>query len=170
MLPRDDKLTVLDEVAPADLVGRTLLHDAGTGDRWAALRTGPDVVRPPSAPLSTADAVALVAAGSGLVVLPQSVARLHHRKDVTHRPVSELPGTQIGLAWLRDRTTAEVEELVGIVRGRTARSSRTPRVEPAARSETSAPSSPARPRPGSSTPRPGDHRPRRPRRRRPGRG
>lgn len=85
---------------------------------------------PPS--LSAEGAVELVAAGGGIVILPQSIARLHTRKDVVARPVTDAAGTSIAIAWREDRTTPQVEEFVGIVRGRTAASSRavpTPKTE-----------------------------------------
>jgi DNA-binding transcriptional LysR family regulator len=84
------------------------------------------------ATLSAEDAVELVAAGGGIVILPQSIARLHTRKDVVARPVTDAVGTSIAIAWLEERTTPQVEEFVGIVRGRTAASSRavpTPKTE-----------------------------------------
>ena len=77
-----------------------------------------------AASLSAEDAVELVAAGGGIVILPQSIARLYARKDVVSRPVTDAVGTSIAIAWLEERTTAQVEEFVGIVRGRTAASSR----------------------------------------------
>jgi DNA-binding transcriptional LysR family regulator len=85
------------------------------------------------------DAVALVAAGIGSLRLPHSLARLHARKDVVAVPIEDAPETDIALVWLADRTTPEVEEFVGIVRGRTAASSRaaptppTPKVRSAVR-------------------------------------
>ena len=82
--------------------------------------------------LSAEDAVELVAAGGGIVILPQSIARLHARKDVIARPVADDVGTSIAIAWLEENTTPQVEEFVGIVRGRTAASSRavpTPKTE-----------------------------------------
>ena len=82
--------------------------------------------------LSAEDAVELVAAGGGIVILPQSIARLHARKDVIARPVADHVGTSIAIAWLEENTTPQVEEFVGIVRGRTAASSRavpTPKTE-----------------------------------------
>lgn len=109
VLPIDHELTLLDEVALADLAGEHLVPIAGSGSAE-----------------SIRDAVALVAAGVGVLVVPMSIARMLHRKDVTHRPVTDAEPTQIGLAWPEDRTTADVEEFVGIVRGRTARSSRAP--------------------------------------------
>lgn len=73
---------------------------------------------------TTADVVATVAANVGVAVLPMSLARLHRRKDVTYRPLSDGPTAPVGLVWPVDRTTDLVEELIGIVRGRTVNSSR----------------------------------------------
>lgn len=73
---------------------------------------------------TTADAVATAASGVGIVVVPMSLARLHHRKDVDHRALRDGPTSTAALVWPRDRTTADVEAFVGIVRGRTANSSR----------------------------------------------
>ncbi|QDZ16759.1 LysR family transcriptional regulator substrate-binding protein [Humibacter ginsenosidimutans] len=77
------------------------------------------------------DALALVAAGVGSIVLPQSVARLHARRDLVARPVADAEPTRIALAWLSDpapgRTDSEqyrIDTFIGIVRGRTANSSR----------------------------------------------
>jgi hypothetical protein len=53
-----------------------------------------------------------------------SLARLHHRKDVVHRPFDGGPTAPVGLVWPIDRTTDLVEEMIGIVRGRTVNSSR----------------------------------------------
>lgn len=69
----------------------------------------------------------LVAAGVGIVIVPQAVARLHARRDLVARPVSDAPSWQVGLAW-RDapgHPAAElIDDFVGVVRGRTANSSR----------------------------------------------
>lgn len=81
--------------------------------------------------LAPTDAVELVAAAGGIVLLPQSVARLTARKDVVARPVTDAPETRIALVWRADDTTPEIEEFVGIVRGRTANSSRSAQPEPA---------------------------------------
>ncbi len=73
-----------------------------------------------------AGAVDVAASGAGVVVLPMSLARLHARRDAVHRLVPELPGTTIGIAWLEGNDSQDVEEFIGIVRGRTERSSRQP--------------------------------------------
>ncbi|MDQ2723677.1 MAG: LysR family substrate-binding domain-containing protein [Actinomycetota bacterium] len=82
--------------------------------------------------------LALVAAGLGIVVVPQSIARLHSRRDLVYRPVTDCPPTQIGLAWLADNDEKHIEEFVGIVRGRTANSSRSSRPAEASPSQPSA--------------------------------
>lgn len=75
-------------------------------------------------PATSADAVAWVAAGAGVTIVPMSLARLHHRKDVTHRVLDGGPTAPVGLVWVSERTTDLVDELIGIVRGRTVNSSR----------------------------------------------
>ena len=70
------------------------------------------------------DAVELVAANVGVALLPQSVARALSRKDVVARPVRDAPDTGISLVWPADRPHPLSDVFVGIVRGRTANSSR----------------------------------------------
>ncbi len=95
----------------------------------------PNVMRYPMAG-RIADALALVATGSGAAMLPHSVARLHARKDVVAIPIADAPETEIALIWPNADNTissggtepseaaALIEEFIGIVRGRTASSSR----------------------------------------------
>jgi DNA-binding transcriptional LysR family regulator len=71
-----------------------------------------------------AAAVELVAAGVGVATMPQSIARSLSRKDVVARPITDGADTRIALAWAADSTTDLIEEFAGIVRGRTANSSR----------------------------------------------
>jgi DNA-binding transcriptional LysR family regulator len=71
-----------------------------------------------------AASVELVAAGVGVAMMPASVARLHSRRDVVARPVSDAPDSGIGLAWLASASHPRIDTFVGIVRGRTENSSR----------------------------------------------
>ncbi|MET0433915.1 MAG: LysR family substrate-binding domain-containing protein, partial [Cellulomonas sp.] len=122
VLPKDHVLTALDEVAPDDLAEETLITPADDVLRWADAPGEPSLLPPPA---TTEEAVALVSSGVGLLLVPQSLARLHHRKDLTYRPLTDAPGSQAALAWLADRDGDPlVEELIGIVRGRTVNSSR----------------------------------------------
>lgn len=118
----DSALMAVDSLTPADLDGEVLLTPA---DHVLGPLELPGTVSPDfAAPATTADAVAIVAAGVGIVVVPMSLARLHHRKDTDYRPLVDGPSSVVALAWLRERTTPDVEAFVGIVRGRTANSSR----------------------------------------------
>ncbi|WP_258724748.1 LysR substrate-binding domain-containing protein [Cellulomonas sp. NS3] len=121
VVPKDHVVTAADEVTAADLVDETLLVPADDVLAWDALPGTPPLV---GQPLTTAAAVELVAAGVGVLVVPQSLARLHHRRDVTYRPVTDAPTSTVALAWVTDRHDDRVEEMIGIVRGRTANSSR----------------------------------------------
>jgi DNA-binding transcriptional LysR family regulator len=70
------------------------------------------------------DAIELVAANVGVAVMPQSVARAHSRKDVVARPLSDGVETRVSLVWPIVSAHPLVDEFIGIVRGRTANSSR----------------------------------------------
>ena len=95
------------------------------GERGAATDAPPAPGVPAAErPATTADAVVLVAAGVGVLVVPQSLARLHHRKDVVYRRLDGAPLAPVALAWVADRGDDLVEEMIGIVRGRTVNSSR----------------------------------------------
>lgn len=138
---RDSHLTAAEELDTADLAGEVLIVPAddvlgilrppspdaagaapGASGRWGPL---PGTEAPRFAPpADTAEAIATVAAGVGIVVVPMSLARLHHRKDVEHRPLLHGPTSTVALAWSAERTTPAVDVFIGIVRGRTANSSR----------------------------------------------
>lgn len=84
----------------------------------------PTVEQLPYPPMTQREAVEAVASGTGVVVLPMSVARLLQRRDVAHVVVTDLPSTQVALVWKRDRDDDETQAFVGVVKGRTSRSSR----------------------------------------------
>lgn len=129
VVPGDHFVAAADEVRLADLADETVLHPLDDVLGWAELPGLPDTPGLPGRPAlerpaTTADAVALVAAGIGVLLVPQSLARLHHRRDLTYRPVADAPQSQVALSWREDATTDEVDDLIGIVRGRTANSTR----------------------------------------------
>ncbi|MBC7290580.1 MAG: LysR family substrate-binding domain-containing protein [Actinotalea sp.] len=123
VVPKDHLVTAAEEVTGADLAEETLLVPADDVLGWADPPGEPSLLPPPA---TTEEAVELVAAGAGVLVVPQSLARLHHRKDLAYRPVTDAPTSTVHLAWPSERTTPDVETFVGIVRGRTANSSREP--------------------------------------------
>jgi DNA-binding transcriptional LysR family regulator len=120
VVPKDHVVTAADEVTCADLAEEVVLHPLDDVLDWQATPGEPAFERP----ATTADAVELVAAGIGLLVVPQSLARLHHRRDLTYRPVVDAPQSGIALSWPEEATTDLVEDFIGIVRGRTPNSTR----------------------------------------------
>ncbi len=110
-------VSAADEVTLDDLADEQLVLPHASG--WV-----PSAAQLDWPPMSVKDAIEVVGSGTGVVLVPMSVARLHQRKDVITRPVTDLPSTKVGLAWLLDNDDERVQTFIGIVRGRTARSSR----------------------------------------------
>jgi DNA-binding transcriptional LysR family regulator len=129
VVPKDHDLTASDELSAEDLAGEILLHPLDDTLDWAQPPGQPAVSRPATTP----DAIELVAAGVGLLVVPQSLARLYHRRDVTYRPVTDTPESRVALSWLEEETTDLMEQFIGIVRGRTVNSTRGRPPAPAAK-------------------------------------
>jgi DNA-binding transcriptional LysR family regulator len=119
VVPADHLLSAADEVTAADLDGEPILIPLDDVVAWAG--TGAPVEHRPE---TTREATELVAAGTGALIVPQSLARLHHRKDLTYRPIADAPACPVVLAVPTGQQSALVEEFIGIVRGRKASSSR----------------------------------------------
>jgi len=98
---KDHLVAAADEVSLADLADETVLS----------------VVTPHT--------IDLVSIGEAVLHVPQSIARAESRRDFIYRPITDAPPTTVGLAWLVDNPHELIEEFIGIVRGRTANSSRT---------------------------------------------
>jgi hypothetical protein len=98
---KDHLAAAADEVSLADLADETVLT----------------VVTPHT--------IDLVSIGEAVLHVPQSIARAESRRDFVYRPITDAPHTTVGLAWLVDNPHELIEEFIGIVRGRTANSSRT---------------------------------------------
>ena len=130
VVPKDHLITAADEITVDDLADELMLHPQDDVLDWE---------RPPGRlieerPARTGDAVELVAMGTGLLVVPQSLARLHHRKDLTYRPLTGVPESQVALSWPEADETGElIEHFIGIVRGRTTNSTRGPATPKAAK-------------------------------------
>lgn len=120
VVPKDHLITAVEEVSVADLADEVVFHPLDDVLGWERPPGEPAFERP----ATTADAVELVAAGVGLLVVPQSLARLHHRRDLTYRPVVDAPQSSVALSWPEEATTDLVEDFIGIVRGRTVNSTR----------------------------------------------
>lgn len=120
VVPKDHLLTAAGEVSGEDLADEIVLHPLDDTLGWEHPPGRPAIERPET----TAGAVELVAAGVGLLIVPQSLARLHHRRDLTCRPLTDAPQSRVALSWPEEETTDLMERFIGIVRGRTVNSTR----------------------------------------------
>lgn len=120
VVPKDHLVATADEVSADDIADDVVLHPLDDTLDWERPLGKPALERP----ATTADAFELVAAGVGLLVVPQSLARLHHRRDLTFRPISGAPESGVALSWPEDETSDLMEQFIGIVRGRTVNSTR----------------------------------------------
>jgi len=131
---REHPVSAFDELDVADLAGEHLLQPSTQCPEWAAVaeevRDGTRVEPPP---MSIPQAIEVAASGAGIVVVPMSLARLHQRKDVRYATVTGVAPSSVGLAWRVEDDDPRVETFIGIVRGRTERSSRQPTIGDGAR-------------------------------------
>lgn len=118
-----------EEVALADLAGEHLLQDPAAVPGWAEITEGTTggtrAATPAMTPRTT---IEVVASGAGIAVLPLTVARQFDRKDVVRRPLADVAETRIALVWREDvdgELAGRIETFIGVVRGRSARSTRT---------------------------------------------
>lgn len=134
ILPVDHVLTVLDEVSVEELAEEFLLQPASDIPAYEevsrAWRESAGRIVPEG--LTDKETIELVAAGVGLYIVPMSIARFYHRKDLTYRPVAGLDTYPVHLVWPRapkgeprsEELEALLQDFIGIVRGRTATSDR----------------------------------------------
>lgn len=121
LAPKEHWLAAADEVTLADLTDETVLHPRDDVLDWDTVPGQPADDRPGS----LTHAIGMVAAEAGVLLVPQSLARLHSRKDLVHRPVTDAVQSTVALVWLSVTETSELmEEFIGIVRGRTVNSTR----------------------------------------------
>jgi DNA-binding transcriptional LysR family regulator len=125
VVAREHPVAAYTEIDVADLSEEHLLQDPDDVPAWREVATEiADGSRYPVPPMSLKQAVESVAADAGILIVPMSVARLHSRKDVVQVPVAGVPTTTIGLAWPVAADDERIEAFIGVVRGRSATSSR----------------------------------------------
>ncbi|MFB6837708.1 LysR family transcriptional regulator substrate-binding protein [Streptomyces sp. NPDC056361] len=126
VVPKDHLFAEVELISAGDLADELVLHPLDDTLGWEQPPGRPAMERPET----TADAIELVAAGVGVLAVPQSLARLHHRKDLTYRTLDGVPQSRVALSWpAADEAPDLVEEFIGIVRGRTVNSTRGRRAE-----------------------------------------
>lgn len=103
-LSKDHILSALDEITAEDIA-----EHGGTRVSYEA----------------TPESIELASYSAALLRVPLSIARSGSRKDMVHRPVLDAEPTTVGLAWLVDNEHPLIQDFIGVVRGRTANSTRT---------------------------------------------
>ncbi len=125
VVSREHPAAAYDSLEVAELADEHLLHDPDDVPQWRDVaREVRDGTRYPVPSMTPAQVFESVAADAGIALVPRSVARVHHRKDVVAVDVPDLPGRQVGLVWPVDADDPLLETFIGVVRGRTERSSR----------------------------------------------
>jgi DNA-binding transcriptional LysR family regulator len=114
---RDHLIAAADDVCLADLTDEQLVRPHASGWR-------PDADQRAWPPMTEREAIETVASGTGVVLVPMSVARLYQRKDTVQRVVTDLPPTTVALVWRHERDDDDTQAFVGVVKGRTANTSR----------------------------------------------
>lgn len=123
----------------------TLLAHPDHAPQWPEPEAWQD---PAWAPADAAAALELVATGLGAILLPLPLAR-HLASKLAHavlplRTDPPLPGTAIWASWAVERDAPDVQQLIGVLRGRTASSGR-PSAADAAAAQAETSRRPARP-------------------------
>ncbi|WP_181995779.1 LysR family transcriptional regulator substrate-binding protein [Corynebacterium diphtheriae] len=114
-LPKEHTLTLLDVVEPSDLDGEIINY-----------------ITPPSLEVDVAAVrtqLQMVAANVGVVIAPRPLLKVLSGKLVEHREFSDpqrygQARTRIALVWKKERDGEDIQDFVGIAKGRTVQSSR----------------------------------------------
>lgn len=121
----DHELAKQEHVSDADLAIVTLLDHPDHAPAWPAAEPWADPDWMPPHPVA---ALELVAAGTGAILLPMPLARhLARKREHAILPVRtdpRLAPSTVWATWERERDGEDVQQLIGVLRGRTARSSR----------------------------------------------
>lgn len=130
IVARDSELAEHEEIHLGDLALVKILDYPGHAPEWPAAEAWAD---PSWMPKSIPAALKLVATGLGGIIAPLPLARhlTDKREHAILRIVADddsgenaLPGSTVWATWRVDRDAVDVQQLAGVMRGRTAQSSR----------------------------------------------
>lgn len=109
-VPKESELTLLDELGPADIEGEIINYQPPSSGEV-------DVT-------AVVNAVGVVAANVGVVLAPRPLLRALSAKATANREFRGDWATSMALVWWLDEDRDEIQDFVGITKGRTANSSR----------------------------------------------
>ena len=124
VVPKDHEIALVESISLAEIAELGRLDEAEG-------RPGVSYLEVAAGASGGTEAMELVSAGVGFVIAPKPVARLYSRRDVVARELvgdgSEAHERRVALVWRADLhadRAALVDEFMGILRGRTANSTR----------------------------------------------
>ena len=123
-LPADDPLARRRSLRLADLSGRVLASDGGTGTTTAQLWPAADAPREIRDVRGVDAWLTAIAAGQVAGVTAEATARQHPRPGVAYRPLRDAPPVQVELAWWADAPPPGLPALLDLARARYARDGR----------------------------------------------
>ena len=119
VVPAEHRLAGKDSVLVGDLAAEHLLQDPEAVPEWRDIAVELRDGRPPGRiPFfrTVEEKLEHVAAGHGIVVLPQSTATFYTRADISHVLVGDIAPNQVCLAWDTLRRSDLIREYVAIAR------------------------------------------------------
>ncbi|MET1075819.1 MAG: LysR substrate-binding domain-containing protein [Umezawaea sp.] len=116
VLPVGHRLAAEESVAIADLADEHLVQDPDAVPEWRDVATGVRAgSRRAHAGIRTVEEeLGHVASGTGVVVLPLSVATFHTRPDLTHVPIGDIGPNHVCLVWDASRRSPLIHEFAAI--------------------------------------------------------
>jgi DNA-binding transcriptional LysR family regulator len=115
-LPAGHRLAGKDAIAIADLADEHLLQDPAAVPEWRDIATEMRIGHRRGLPVfrTVEEKLEHVAAGSGVVLLPLSTAVFYNRPGVAYSQVSDIPPSQVCLAWEATRSSGLIRDFVAI--------------------------------------------------------
>jgi DNA-binding transcriptional LysR family regulator len=116
VLPAGHRLAGKGTISIADLADEHLLQDPGAVPEWRDIATEMRTRSRRSAPVfrTVEEKLEHVAAGHGIVLLPLSTAVFYTRPGVAYCHVSDIPPSQVCLAWDASRRSRPIQDFAAI--------------------------------------------------------
>jgi DNA-binding transcriptional LysR family regulator len=117
VLPAGHRLAGKKTISLADLADEHLLQHPDIVPEWRAVATewrGRGRIPPLRITHAVEDKLEQVAAGRGIVVLPESTARYYQRPGVCHVRIGDISPAEACLAWLSSRRSPLIAEFANL--------------------------------------------------------
>ncbi|WP_028937778.1 LysR family transcriptional regulator [Pseudonocardia spinosispora] len=128
VVPAEHRLAGKESVSINDLADEHLIQPPDVVPEWRDIATElrSPAASPPVPVRSVEEKLELVAAGQGVVVLPESTAAFYRRPDVSSVLITDIGPSQVAIVWEQSRRDALIDEFVELAVADTAEVSGTP--------------------------------------------